>query len=337
MICYQGEGDLLKKGLWVLLAFLLVMVTACGKKEVVLTEIIDGKYSEERVVVEFEEGELSGRLMTPRTEGKAHLIVIVPGSGPTDRNGNNPQAGQNNSLLMIAEAFSDAGNYTLRYDKRGIGESKGLLKKESDLDFHDSINDVISWIDKFKDDERFDKIILLGHSEGALVAAEACSMSSDCEALISVSGTATRAHELLLTQLKAQSLELYDLSVPIVDELLKGNIVPEVPVSLFSLFRPSVQPYLISWFSFDPVKVISSLQDPVLIIHGDRDIQISSTEAKRLHESLPGSKLEIIQGMNHILKDAPEDYAGNIATYSDPDLSLNEEFRKRIIEFVDGL
>ena len=327
----------MKKGLWVFLVLLLVLATACGKKEVNLTEIIDGKYTEERAVVSFDDGELVGRLMSPTAQGKGHLVIIVPGSGPTDRNGNNPQAGENNSLLMIAEAFSDAGHYTLRYDKRGIGESKALLKKESDVDFHDSINDVMAWIDKYKDDPRFDKIILLGHSEGALVAAEACSMSADCEALISVSGTATKAHELLLTQLQAQSKELYDLSVPIVDELLKGNIVPEVPVSLFSLFRPSVQPYLISWFSFDPLKIMSGIKDPVLIIHGDRDIQISHEEAERLHEALPSSRLEIISGMNHILKDAPADYEGNIATYSDPDLPLNEEFRKKIIEFTDGL
>ncbi|HSL85358.1 MAG TPA: alpha/beta hydrolase, partial [Bacteroidales bacterium] len=148
---------------------------------------------------------------------------------------------------------------------------------------------------------------------------------------------ATRAHELLLKQLKAQSEELHDLSVPIVDELLKGNIVPEVPVSLFSLFRPSVQPYLITWFSYDPVKSISQIREPVLIIHGDRDIQISHEEARILHESLEGSRLEIIEGMNHILKPAPEDLQGNLATYSDPDLPLHEEFKETIIEFMDQL
>jgi uncharacterized protein len=326
----------MRRTLLVLVIGTLLLTISCGKKEEVI-EIVDGKYMEEKVSVVLEQGELKGSLVSPVTEGSGNLVIIIPGSGPTDRNGNNPQAGENNNLLMIAEALSDAGHYSLRYDKRGIGESKDLIKKESDMDFHDSINDVLSWISKFKNDSRFKKIILLGHSEGALIAAEACSISDDCDALISVSGTATKAHELLLTQLKSQSQEAYELSVPIVEELLKGNIVPEVPVSLFNLFRPSVQPYLISWFSYDPVRIMAGITNPVLIIHGDRDIQISHEEAKILHDALDGSKLEIIQGMNHVLKDAPEDLEGNIATYSDPDLPLSEDFMKKVIEFISGL
>lgn len=326
----------MKKRISLIIMALVFLGTSCGK-EAPKVEIIDELYTEERVVISFNEGELSGRLMSPEAEGKSHLVIIVPGSGPTDRNGNNPQAGQNNNLLMIAEALSDAGHYSLRYDKRGIGESQNLIKKESDMDFHDSINDVLSWVNKFKNDERFDKIILLGHSEGALVAAEACAMSTDCGGLISVSGTATKAHELILKQLEAQSQELYDLSLPIIDELVKGNIVPEIPVSLFSLFRPSVQPYLITWFSYDPVKTMSLIKDPVLIIHGDNDIQISHEEARKLHEALPGSRLEIIEGMNHVLKPSPSDRMGNIATYSDPKLPLHDEFKTKIIEFINSL
>ena len=326
----------MRKTLLLMMIGTLLLTISCGKKEEAI-EVVDGKYQEERVSIVFENGELKGRLMSPVTEGLGNLIIIIPGSGPTDRNGNNPQAGENNNLLMIAEALSDAGHYSLRYDKRGIGESKDLVKKESDMNFHDSINDVLSWISKYKNESRFEKIILLGHSEGALIAAEACTISDDCDALISVSGTATSAHELLLTQLKSQSEETYELSVPIVKELLKGNIVPEVPVSLFNLFRPSVQPYLISWFSYDPVRIMAGITNPVLIIHGDRDLQISHEEAKILHEALDGSKLEIIQGMNHVLKDAPEDFAGNIATYSNPDLPLSENFMKKVIEFISGL
>ena len=326
----------MKKSLLLIATAFLMLTVSCGEKEQTV-HLVDDRYQEENVSVLFDEGELKGSLMWPMEEGKGDLVIIVPGSGPTDRNGNNPQAGENNNLLMIAEALSEAGYYSLRYDKRGIGESRDLIKKESDMDFHDSINDVLSWVNKFKGDTRFEKIILLGHSEGALIAAEACSISTDCDALIAVSGTALKAHELLLAQLKAQSQEAYEMSVPIVEELVNGNMVPEVPVSLFNLFRPSVQPYLISWFSYDPVKIFSGIKDPVLILHGDRDIQIPYEEARILHEAAPGSRLEIIEGMNHVLKDAPEDLEGNIATYSNPDLPLSEEFMKKVIEFIAGL
>ena len=326
----------MRKSLFLLAAAAVLLTVSCGEKEETV-HLVEDRYQEEPVSVLFEEGELKGSLMWPVEEERGNLVIIVPGSGPTDRNGNNPQAGENNNLLMIAEALSDAGHYSLRYDKRGIGESGDLIQKESDMDFHDSVNDVLAWIAKFKEDPRFDKIILLGHSEGALLSAQACSISSDCDALISVSGTAMKAHVLLLAQLKAQSREAYEMSVPIVEELAKGNMVPEVPVSLFNLFRPSVQPYLISWFSYDPVKIISEITDPVLILHGDRDIQISHQEAQVLHEASEGSQLEIIEGMNHILKDAPEGLEGNIATYSDPDLPLSADFMKKVIEFVSSL
>lgn len=289
---------------------------------------------EENVAVQVKNGELKGTLRMPQEEAKSILVILIPGSGPTDRNGNNPQAGENNGLKMIAEALSQEGFSSLRYDKRGIGESKGLLIKESDLTFEDSITDVLAWVEKYQEDSRFSQIVLLGHSEGALIGAAAASRSTAVKALISVAGTAVPADELLLEQLKVQAPDLYEASLPLVEELRQGRLIPQVPLNLFSIFRPSVQPYLISWFSYDPREVLPTVKVPVLILHGDRDLQVPVGDAEKLQAANPNAELLIVPGMNHILKDAPEDPQGNFATYSDPDLPLSDVFITKVLEFL---
>lgn len=172
-------------------------------------------------------------------------------------------------MRLLAEALAQNGYATLRYDKRGIGESKDLVKKESELTFDLAIEDVVRISEELKS-LGFSRLILLGHSEGALIAEAAMLKASLYDALILVSGSALPADELILNQLKSADQDLADLAEPIVASLKNGVEVPKVPVSLFSLFRPSVQPYLISWFAYDPVKLMEEISVPVLVIHGDR-------------------------------------------------------------------
>lgn len=321
----------------IILLFLIVslIVTVSCKSEDRNTQIPE-EYITEEYKLEFEEGELSGTLTLPKGEGPFTLVIIIQGSGPTDRDGNNKIAGKNNSLKMISEALAKENIASLRFDKRGIGASASLVLKEEDLVFEDYINDVVLWVEKVKSDNRFDKVVVLGHSEGALIGAAAC-LQAEVDAYISVAGAGENAYDLLSRQLKAQSEELYEICLPIMEELKKGNLVPDVMEGLYSLFRPSVQPYLISWFKYDPREIISKIELPILIIQGDNDLQISIEDAEALHEANPNSELVIIKGMNHILKDAPLDQQANIATYSDPNLELNAEFKEKLINFIKGI
>ncbi len=317
------------------LAF-IILLSGCAKDDSLIEDNINSDYIEEEYNLEVEGGEIRGTIMIPQNGNKSTVALIIAGSGPTDRNGNNPSAGNNNSLKMIGEALAKEGIYSVRYDKRGIGESASLVEREEDLIFEDYINDVVKWIEKLKQDGRFDKIIVIGHSEGALIGAAAVARA-DVDGFVSVAGMGYPAYDTLARQLKVQSEKVYNLCVPILEELKKGNRVDDVPEGLYSLFRPSVQPYLISWFKYDPAKEISKVDEPVLIIQGDNDIQITVEDAKILHKSNQRSKLVIIGGMNHILKDAPEDREGNLATYSNPDLPLNQQFVEELTKFINDL
>lgn len=315
----------------------ILMIPGCNKENNESKEADNAqKYIEEEYNLKVSTGNIYGTLMMPKDVDSSTVALIIAGSGPTDRNGNNPGAGENNSLKMIAEALASEGISSVRYDKRGIGESKDLVKKEEELVFEDYINDAINWVNKLREDERFNKVVIIGHSEGALIGAVAA-YKADVDGFVSVAGMGYSAYDTLSRQLKAQSEEVYELCLPIMDELMNGNLVDDVPEGLYSLFRPSVQPYLISWFKYNPIEEISKIDKPVLILQGDTDLQVTVEDAKLLHEANSNSKLVIINGMNHILKDAPEDRQTNLATYSNPDLPLNKQFVKEITTFIKEL
>jgi len=103
---------------------------------------------------------------------------------------------------------------------------------------------------------------------------------------------------------------------------------------LFSLFRPSVQPYMISWFKCDPQTEIAKLKKPALIVQGTTDIQVGVDDAKRLQTAKSDAKLVIIEGMNHIFKDAEADRMKNLQTYNQPDLPVNTQLIEAISSFI---
>lgn len=320
----------------ILVLVLTLILTGCSKGEEKNGLDANLHYTEEEYNLKVDKGEISGTLMKPKNVEGSTVALIIAGSGPTDRNGNNPSAGENNSLKMIAEALAREGIFSVRFDKRGIGESRYLVDKEEDLIFEDYINDVIAWVEKLREDNRFEKVVVIGHSEGALIGAAAVN-NTDVDGFVSIAGAGYPAYQTLERQLKAESEEVFQLCKPIMDELMKGNLVENVPEGLYTLFRPSVQPYLISLFKYDPVEEMSKIEKPVLIIQGNNDIQITVDDANRLHEGNPASKLVIIEGMNHILKDAPKDRDKNIATYNNPTLPLNEKFVEELIKFIKEL
>ena len=261
------------------------------------------------------------------------VVLIIAGSGPTDRDGNNPKM-KNNSLKMLATELSKNGIASLRYDKRGIGKSKNAGLKESDLRFENYSEDAEDWIDFLKQDNRFGDIVVIGHSEGSLIGMIA-SQKKNVAKFISIAGVGQSADKTIREQLKSQPATVLEQASPILDKLVQGEMVENVPSILNSLFRPSVQPYMISWFKYDPSKEISKLEKPVLIVQGTTDIQVTIDDAEKLAVANPKAKKQIIKGMNHIMKTAEIDRQKNIQTYSQPDLPVKTELIKVIVDFIN--
>ena len=296
------------------------------------SNVLLSQSKEEPIVLVTETGDIQGTLLVADSTKITPIVLIIAGSGPTDRNGNNPMM-TNNSLKMLGEGLAENGIASLRFDKRGIAESKNAVEKESDLRFETYINDVKDWCDLIKNDKRFSQLIILGHSEGSLIGIMA-SQEKHVDKFISIAGPGLSAGDVLLNQLKEQSPLAFEMSRPIIEKLEKGETVNNAPEMLYALFRPSVQPYLISWFKYNPQLEISKLKMPLLIIQGTTDIQVSVEDAEMLYQSNKNAKKVIIEKMNHILKEADADRTKNIQTYSNSKLPLKEELIPVIVNFI---
>lgn len=282
-------------------------------------------------------GPLCGTIEMPKGSNFCPMALMISGSGPTDRDGNNPITGKNNSLKLLAESLASNGIGSLRFDKRGIGESAKAGCKEEYLRFETYINDAVLWCEKIRKNPRLSKLLIIGHSEGSLIGMVAC-RKAKADGFVSIGGTAYPASELILNQLKAKlSDELYRQSETIVEQLKRGIITDRIPTELNALLRPSVQPYLISWLKYNPVRELPQLKIPILIIQGSTDIQVSANNAKILAKANESAEVVIIEGMNHILKEITGDLQRQIKSYADPSLPIASELIEQIVGFAKGL
>ncbi len=284
------------------------------------------------IAYESPNGKIYGSLEMPDAKQPVPVVLIIAGSGPTDRNCNQ-QGMQTNTFRMIADSLRKAGIASVRYDKRGVGESAGALQDESKLVFDDMVRDAAGFIKMLKADKRFSHVIVMGHSEGSLVGMIAAAREN-AAAYVSVAGIGERADAIIVRQIAAQSEELSLKAAFMLDSMQKGNTVKNIDPALQSLFRPSVQPYMQSWIKYNPQDEIKKLSCPVLILQGSTDLQVPVDEAEMLKAACPKATLKIIDGVNHVLKPAPADRAENIATYNKADLPVSKEVTTALATFV---
>jgi pimeloyl-ACP methyl ester carboxylesterase len=291
--------------------------------------------AETPITLDTPTGQLAGTLELPAGADKPRVALLIAGSGPTDRDGNSSMIpGRNDSLKLLAAGLADAGIATVRYDKRGIGGSHAAGSAESALRFEMFVDDAAAWIARLKADPRFASVAVIGHSEGSLIGMLAA-RQADAAAFVSIAGIADGASTLMRKQLEGKlPPELEKESERILVSLESGAVVDPVPPALATLFRPSVQPYLISWFKYVPAQRIAELTMPVLVVQGNTDIQVDVVQANRLHGARPGAKLEIIPGMNHVFKHVRAVPELQVASYGDPSLPVSPLLVKSIADFL---
>ncbi|AOE86243.1 alpha/beta hydrolase [Pseudomonas sp. TCU-HL1] len=282
-------------------------------------------------------GILRGTLLRPKTGEPMPVALIIAGSGPTNRDGNNPLGGRNDSLKKLAQLLARNGVASVRYDKRGIAGSYDAGADERQLSIELYAQDAAAWGQHLKQDPRFSRLILIGHSEGALIASLAA-QAANADALVSIAGSARPIDQLLRDQLHSRlPPPLLAQSEVLLASLRAGQTVAEVPQPLQVLFRPSVQPYLISLFRQNPAQVFGQLRIPALILQGSHDIQVSVSDAEQLKATRPDAQLAIIAGMNHMLRIVPMDMEQQLASYRDPKLPLARELGERLLAFIQSL
>lgn len=282
-------------------------------------------------------GELFGTLLLPKSPNPVPVVLIIAGSGPTDRDGNNSDGGRNDSMKRLALILAKHNIASVRYDKRGVAASRPATPDERDLSIEKYVDDAVAWAAKLKTDSRLGPLILMGHSEGALVATLAAERAG-AVALISVAGTGRPVDQVVREQLQDRlPPPLLARSEQLIEEIKAGKTDNDVPEPLQVVFRPSVQPYLISLFRQNPTVAFGQLKIPTLIIQGRNDMQVGVGDAELLHKAKPDSQLAIIDGMNHVLRIVPMDIKRQLASYKDPQLPLASEVTDRILKFLDSI
>lgn len=289
---------------------------------------------------EISTGALHGTLITADgSKSKSHsnaTVLILAGSGPVDRDGNLADA-RNDSLKHLAHDLANLGIGSLRVDKRGVGQSRVAGLREEDLRFDTYVVDAVEWLNVLHARRDTGRIFLLGHSEGALIATMAA-QKADVAGLMLIAGAGESAGRVLVRQLSAAGApsELQDESKRISKSLEQGIRVANIRPELMSLYRQSVQPYLMSWLPLDPAAELSRVKHPVLIVQGTTDLQVTVENASLLASAQPDAKLVMIDGMNHALREAPADRAANFATYRNPRLPLAKNLVPALSDFVSA-
>ena len=275
---------------------------------------------------------LSGTLTMPaHANSKIPLVIIIAGSGPTDRNCNG-QGFKSDAYKKMATQLALNGIATYRYDKRGIGKSSVENFKEEDINFEVMIDDAKAIITHFEKDTRFSKMTIAGHSEGSLVGMMAV---TENQKYISIAGSGFPISEILKEQLKDKLGPMKNVVYAKIDSLQQGKNVANDLMGLESLFRPSVQPFLKTWMALNPAKEIKKLKCPILIVNGTHDLQVSEKNALALNKANSNSKLVLVPNMNHLLTEIESEKAeDNYASYQNPTLPISKKMMDEVILFI---
>jgi pimeloyl-ACP methyl ester carboxylesterase len=282
-------------------------------------------------------GALSGTLLAPKSTN-APVVLIIPGSGPTDRDGNNPFGMKAASYRLLAEALAERGIASVRIDKRGMFASKAAVPDPNAVTIADYAADVRSWVARIKERTGADCIWLLGHSEGGLVAL-AARQSLDVCGLLLVAAPGRPVGEALREQLRANpaNAPVLDQALAAIGKLEAGQTVDTADMNpmLMPLFAPQVQRYLIDLLSHDPAALLGGYERPVLVLQGQLDIQVGEADARRLAGANPGAQLVLLPRVNHVLKElSSEDRAANLASYADPNLPIAPSVVNAVASFL---
>lgn len=280
--------------------------------------------------------ELGATLAMPKnTSGRTPIALIIAGSGPTDRNGNSLMGIRPNSYAQLAWRLAERGIATLRYDKRVLPGTKGTLDIAT-LTLGDFAADARTAAESLAGDKRFSKVFLLGHSEGASLALVAARDNPAVAGVISVSGLgrplSVVMHEQVGRQVDSATLVRYDTAMA---QYLRGETPKDVPQALAILFVPINQHFMQAWATFDPAAAIRAVRQPVLIVQGDHDVQVTVADAEQLHGARPDAQLVVVPLANHVLKRTTETtLAGQMTLYQTPTIPIMAEVPTAIADWI---
>jgi uncharacterized protein len=300
----------------------LALLGLCGA-------VMDASAAETQIRV----SNLDAVLTTPADLERPPVALLIAGSGSTDRDGNGPQA-KPATLKKLAEQLAERKIATLRYDKRGAGGWKPEFGPPEDFRFKDYVDDAASLVNYLRESGKFSRVIVIGHSEGGLVAILAA-RQVPVDRLVLLVTAARRQGDLLKAQLERRQIppDVLEPILKAIDNIMAGQIVDPPPRGF--AIAPSMQPSLASAFTIDPIDPLKSIDKPILIVGGGRDLQVARLDFAALSAASPLAKTLWVPDMNHVLIDVTDD-ADNMAAYSQSDRALDTTMVDALAAFINA-
>ncbi|MBP2832243.1 alpha/beta hydrolase [Aquimarina sp. U1-2] len=269
---------------------------------------------------------IEGSLVTPYSDNEVPLLIFIMDAGAINRDGNDRMS-KNDTFKKLAIELAKLGVASYRYDKR-LFKMDRLGIREHEISFDHYVEDARSIVKYFRKNKSYTKIMILGHGQGSLIGMLAAKDLAD--GVISIAGNGESIDQVIVKQISKQAPGL-DKSAAVAFQQLKDNgRATNYEPALESIFRYDLQPFMKSWIKYDPSLEISTLEMPLLLIHGDKDIQVEMVQAEKLKEATPNADLLIINNMNHILKEIKGGRLENQKSY-------NESWRKIMPEVLSGI
>ena len=300
----------------VTLLFILICSGSFGQSNIISEDIL----------IHNDSIELPGTLTYSKDNGP--LIIWVHGSGNTDRNGNQGAIIKANYIKQFRDSINKKDIAFFSFDKRTSNPKNSKFLKN--ISFNDLVNDVKKVISHFKSDTRFSEIILIGHSQGSLIAMLA---SENTHKYISIAGPSSGIDKTLIQQITKQAPFLVDALKAHIKELKETGAIKEVNPMLLTLFKKENQAFFADWMQYNPSEEIKKLMIPILIISGTKDIQVKTEDADALHAANKNSTLVLINNMNHVLKNIEVD-ADNMKSYYAAHYKLSNKLISEIVKFI---
>lgn len=272
---------------------------------------------------------IDGSLIVPNS-GSNQLAIIIGGSGPTDRDGNQNFMKTNN-LKKLAQQLAQNGIATFRYDKRIVKQIK-TNTVDPNIKFDDFVSDAMAVVKYFKTQKIFEQVYIIGHSQGSLIGMLAAQQNVD--GFISLAGAGQSIDAVIIEQVEKTAPMFTEDTKRAFGVLRSGQKTTDYPPALASIFDSSVQEFMMSWMTYDPAVAIKKLDIPILLINGTKDLQVSIAEAELLHDASEASELKLIDNMNHVLFVISGDDQENAKSYNDHNGKISETLIKDIVEFI---
>lgn len=296
---------------------------------------LPGLAAAEALRIDGPTGPLEGEALA--VPGARHALVIVPGSGLVDRDGNSGDGRlATDAYKLLAEGLAEAGIASIRIDKRGFFGSAGAAADPNAATVAGYAEDARAWVGRAA--ALAPCVWIAGHSEGGLVALVAAQTPPKTLCgLILLAAPGRPVGRILEEQLAANpyNTALIPEIRAIIADLEAGRTRDPgtIAAPLRPLFGAGPQRFMIDLFAWDPAAPAAEAALPMLVVQGDADLQISAADAALLTGAAPGAESAPLAGMTHMLK--PDRPGAPWASYADPAIPLHSGLVPAIRGFLD--